>query len=137
MRVLTDDPAHNPLGRGLTEWRPLAGGLAPETAEALVAVPGIPVTDWNREANGSVVTTGRSVRLQARFDTPFNPAVADALPDLDRLDPAEGALPAEVRSAVLPAALHLNAGERRTLHVAFNAGGTALRAIGPHDLNLT
>jgi hypothetical protein len=123
------------LGRALTEWRPGLTGERPAIAQAQVAVPGVPVTDWNRELNGNVITSGKDVVLNITVDTQFDPQ-AGTLPSLTRLSPlvGGGALPAGILSGKLDE--HLEARERRSLHVVFNVAGTVLRTISAGELRL-
>ncbi len=65
----------------------LASGLSDERGEALVAVPGIPITTWG-ESNGAVVETEIPVSLEVVFD----PTVSD-IPDPDDLTTKRAALP--------------------------------------------
>lgn len=122
VRVLTDGNNPRLLGRGLTEWQRFPGEPARSASEALVAVPGIPVTMWNEQPNGPVLTENQDVRLEVRFDTGFDPA-ADPLriPDFTRLEPpGNAALPAGVVGGTLTNALTLRARARTTLEVIFN-----------------
>ncbi len=111
------------LGCGLTEWRPWPDGSRPAAAEALVAVPGIPVTQWNPSAGGPVVSTGQAIRLELRYAPAFDPALPGAIPDLAALNAA--APSALVVRAALPAgeSLQLQARERRTLPLLLTLGG--------------
>ena len=111
------------IGRGLTEWRAGLDGSRPAAAEALVAVYGIPVTQWNPAAAGPVVSTGQRIRLELRYAPAFDPDLPDALPDLAALAAAVPA--AAVVSAVLPAVppLDLQARDRRTLPLVLTQGG--------------
>jgi len=101
------------LARGLSDWR----------GEALVAVPGVPVTTWS-DAHGAVVVSETAVQLQVLFD----PAAGlrstaervragdapDAPPhvDPDRLEAARATLPhAELD-------LRIAAGRAQTLSIA-------------------
>lgn len=59
----------------------LSSGLADARGEALVAVPGIPVTTW-ATGGGAVVTSTMDVLLQVVWD----PAAAGRLPDPDDLE---------------------------------------------------
>ena len=60
----------------------LAAGLADARGEALVAVPGIPVTTWAPVNQGSVIATSVDVELEVVWDA----AAAGRLPDPDDLE---------------------------------------------------
>lgn len=87
-----------PLGGALVRVRRagdgalLSSGLADPRGEALVAVPGIPVTTWN-PGPGHVVATSVDVTL----DVVWDPAAAGRLPDPDDLEARHAEL--AVRSA--------------------------------------
>jgi hypothetical protein len=66
----------------------LALGMADWRGEALVGVPGIPVTTWDSSPGGSVVTLEIDVTLRAVYD----PA-AVGVPDPDDLEARSAALP--------------------------------------------
>jgi hypothetical protein len=66
--------------------RVLARGLADERGEALVAVPGIPVTTWNDDEE-QVLATSVAVTLQVVWDPDAGP-----LPDPDDLERRRAAL---------------------------------------------
>ena len=70
-----------PLGCGLADWRRRADGTFADAAEALVAVAGVPVTQWNPVGGGPVVSYAQPARLEVRFDPAFAPTAAGALPD--------------------------------------------------------
>lgn len=69
-----------------TDGQHLASGLSDDRGEALVPVPGIPLTTWE-EGPGPVVTTEVEVRLEIVFD----PAATGA-PDPDDLETRHAAL---------------------------------------------
>ncbi|MCP3963679.1 MAG: hypothetical protein GY719_38070 [bacterium] len=78
IRVL--DGGGERIARGLSDWRDGVRG------EALVAVPGIPITTWgNGAGDGPVVTHQVPVSVEVTFDPNFDPA-GGALPDPDRLE---------------------------------------------------
>jgi hypothetical protein len=81
----------------------LASGLTDDRGEALVAVPGIPVTS-SHEGGGPVVTTEVDVTLNAYHD-PSAPATADP----DQMDHERATLPAAGR------ALSLQSGRTETV----------------------
>ena len=58
----------------------IAAGLSDGRGEALVAVPGIPVTTWGEDA-GPVLTTEVEARLEVVFDPASGP-----VPDPDDLE---------------------------------------------------
>jgi hypothetical protein len=66
----------------------LAAGLADARGEALVAVPGIPVTTWAPVNGGSVIATSVEVELRVAWD----PAAAARPPDPDDLERRNAAL---------------------------------------------
>lgn len=71
----------------------LARGLADERGEALVAVPGIPVTLWNTAPAATVVTSTVAAKVAAHFDrTAFDPTTA-RYPDPDALERVLATLP--------------------------------------------
>lgn len=71
----------------------LARGMADERGEALVGVPGIPVTTWSSGSGGAVTTSSLDARLVAYFDAAaFDPATA-TYPDPDQLDASFATLP--------------------------------------------
>jgi hypothetical protein len=76
------------LARGLTEWRGRAAG------EALVGVPGIPVTTFGEEAgeDAPVVVTEIDVEVEAIFDPALDLSAPDAAPDPDALETNRAAL---------------------------------------------
>ncbi len=78
-------PATVPLGSGLSDWRQRADGTVADAAEALVAVAGVPVTQWNPVGGGPVVSFAQPARLEVRFDPAFDPGAPDALPDVAAL----------------------------------------------------
>jgi len=100
----------NTLGRGLTDWR----------GEALVAVPGVPVTTWS-EAPDAVVVSEISAQLEVVFD----PATGRRTPQADvRAGRTPPVLPLvnpdalAAQRAVLPhasAAVQLAAGRSQTV----------------------
>ncbi len=122
--LLLRTTGNNPrvLGRGLTEWQRFPGEPAPSSSEALIAVPGIPVTMWSNQAEGPVLVENQEAQLELRVDTPFDPDAPDApVPDLTRLEPpGNAALPNGVVGAVLPAALTLRARGRQALTLVLN-----------------
>lgn len=72
VHVVRDDPGRKVLARGLCDDR----------GEALIPVPGIPVTSWNGDAgDGKVIVTETAVEIVARFK-----AVASLFPNPDDLD---------------------------------------------------
>lgn len=122
--LLLRSTGNNPrvLGRGLTEWQRFPGEPAPSSSEALVAVPGLPVTLWSNQADGPVLTDNQEAQLELRVDTAFDPDAPEApVPDLSRLEPAgNAALPNGVLGAVLPAAMTLRARARQALTLVLN-----------------
>lgn len=70
-----------------SESRQLASGLSDERGEALVAVPGIPITTWE-EGPGPVLTT----RVEAILEVVFDPK-AEEIPDPDDLEARRSLLP--------------------------------------------
>ena len=76
------------LARGLTEWRGHTAG------EALVGVPGIPVTTFGAEVDedAPVVVTEIDVQVEAVFDPALDLSAADAAPDPDALEANRAAL---------------------------------------------
>jgi hypothetical protein len=122
IRVLAVGDTPRVLSRGIAEWRRFPGEPERSAAEALAPVPGIPVTAWNEDADGSVLTQNQPARLQARFDTTFVPGGPDSLPpDLARLDPpGDGALPEGVVSAELAEPLTLRARTPQTVRLVFD-----------------
>ncbi len=93
IRVL--DGANNPIARGMTDWRGRIAG------EALVVVPGIPVTISNG-GNGAVLTHEIDVTLQVIFDPD-----AGALPNPDDLEANLGTLKTSTQAAQLASGRHL------------------------------
>ena len=68
------------LARALTDWRD------PVRGEALVAVPGVPITTWgDGEPEAPVLVNEVPVSLEVFVDPQFDPAAGPA-PDPDRLD---------------------------------------------------
>jgi hypothetical protein len=77
----------NVVARGLSEWRGATAG------EALIAVPGVPVTTWGDDAPGTPVVVNEVAGvLEVYFDPRFDPAAGEA-PDPDRLEAARAGLP--------------------------------------------
>jgi hypothetical protein len=74
----------------------LSSGLSDPRGEALVAVPGIPVTTWNT-GPGDVVATSVDVTLEVVWD----PAAEGRLPDPDDLEARHGALTVRTAPATL------------------------------------
>ena len=75
------------LARALTDWRD------PVRGEALVAVPGIPITTWgDGEPEEPVLVNEVPVTLEVFVDSLFDPA-AGPVPDPDRMDLLRGGLP--------------------------------------------
>jgi hypothetical protein len=78
------------LAWGLSDWRDRAKG------EAMVTVPGIPITTWgdgNGEGgNGPVIVNEIQVTLETFFDPDFEPAAGD-LPDPEDLEARRAELP--------------------------------------------
>lgn len=103
------------LGRGLTEWRPRRGAPS-AAAEALVAVWGLPVTNWTDTADAAVLSGRHAVTIEARFDPAFDPARAGTVPDADVLETGGGGIVARA----LPAPISLTARARATLHLTFD-----------------
>jgi hypothetical protein len=64
----------------------LARGVADDRGEALVAVPGIPVTLWNTTPGPSVVTNSVAAKLTAHFDPSAFDAASSKYPDPDQLE---------------------------------------------------
>jgi hypothetical protein len=91
------------LGRGMSDWR------APVAGEALVAVPGIPVTSFNAGDGGAVMTTQVDVNIEVIFDPDLSPL--EELPDPDDLE----ARRATLRRATVPSQLRW--GQRRPLAI--------------------
>ena len=89
------------LGRGQTDWRPRADGSLPSSAEALVAIHGIPIVQFSTAADGSVLSASQRVRLELRHAPAFDATAPDALPDLEALSAATPG--AGVESHILPA----------------------------------
>jgi len=115
-----EQPPRRLLGRGLTEWRPVPGLGHPAVAEALVAVPDVPVTQWSNLPNANVLTPNQEIRIEVRIDRNFNPSTPEAMPNLARLEPPGNVpLPNGVVMAEFPAAgqpaRQLRAGLRETL----------------------
>lgn len=125
IRVLADENApRRLLGRGLTEWRALPRIGRPAIAEALVAIPDIPVTQWANQAGPNVLTPDQAVRIQVRVDLNFDPDDDEAIPDLNRLDPAGNApLPNRVLAGELAAPRQLRTGLRETLRLFLDRNG--------------
>ncbi len=118
IRILRDEPGPGPhpvLGRGLTDWRARADGSRPGSAEALVAAPGIPVTTWNPNANGAVLSAVQPVRIEARFHPDFDSDDPRLLPNIDGT-----ANPAGLIVRTMPQPIELRARQRRTLHLTFD-----------------
>lgn len=122
--ILLRTTGNNPrvLARGLTEWQRFPGEPAPSASEALVAVPGLPVTSWNNQADGPVLTDNQEAQLELRVDPAFAPDAPDApVPDLARLEPpGNAALPNGVVGAILPGVLTLRARARQALTLVLN-----------------
>jgi len=126
VRVFCDNPNPPPaqieLARGITDWRAREDRFRPEVAEALVAIHGIPVTTWNTNASGSVLSEEREVRVEVRFDPNFDPKPElqpydqEVQPNLSAM---EAVAPGIVRG-VLPDTLKLHAREKRNLYLMFN-----------------
>jgi hypothetical protein len=99
------------LARALTDWRD------PVQGEALVAVPGVPITTWgDGEPEEPVLVNEVPVSLEAFFDPAFNPAAGAAgkPPDPDRLELLRAGLP----SAREDLKLASGRTEKKTLTVA-------------------
>lgn len=95
------------LARALSDWRGSVRG------EALVAVPGIPITTWgDGEPEAPVLVNEVPVTLEAFVDPAFDPL--GPAPDPDRLESLRGGLPSA------SAELRLASGrtEKKTLTVA-------------------
>jgi hypothetical protein len=96
------------LARALSEWRGRVRG------EALVAVPGVPITTWGEgEPDEPVLVNEVPVSLEAYFDPDFDPAAGQA-PDPDRLEIVRAGLP----SAKADLKLASGRTEKTTLTVA-------------------
>lgn len=96
------------LARALTEWRDRVRG------EALVAVPGVPITTWgDGDPDEPVLVNEVPVSLEAFFDPAFDPA-AGLAPDPDRLELLRPGLP----SAREDLKLASGRTEKKTLTVA-------------------
>ena len=92
IRVLRTDDSQL-LARGLSEWRGRTRG------EAMVAVPGIPITTWGEgngdnagDDDGPVVVHEIQATLQVIVDPQFNPEDGD-IPDPDDLEARRNELP--------------------------------------------
>lgn len=83
------------LARGMTDWRGRIAG------EALVVVPGIPIT-ISGGGNGAVLTHEIGVTLQAIFDPN-----AEGLPNPDHLEDNLGTLRTSMQAAQLASGRHL------------------------------
>lgn len=95
IRVL--DSSNNPIARGMTDWRGRIIG------EALVVVPGIPVTiSSGGNGGGPVLTHEIDVTLQVIFDPG-----AEGLPDPDHLENNLGTLKTSTQAAQLASGRHL------------------------------
>lgn len=96
------------LARALSDWR------EPVQGEALVAVPGVPITTWgDGKPNAPVLVNEVPVSLAAFFDPAFDPAAGRA-PDPDRLELLRAGLP----SAQVDLSLASGRTEKQTLTVA-------------------
>jgi hypothetical protein len=96
IRVL--DAANNPIARGVTDWRGRIAG------EALVVVPGIPITiSSGGNGGGPVLTHEIDVTLQVIFDPD-----AEGLPDPDHLEENLGSLRTSTQAAQLASGRHLS-----------------------------
>jgi hypothetical protein len=139
LRVLSktenENGAPRVLARALTDWRTRRDGARPRSTEALLAIPGLQVTQWNRVEGGAVTTPDLEVTLEVRMDTTFDPGARRSAPDLARLEPGAGAgIDPDVKSAALD--LRVRARERRSSNIVFNAAGDAIRQLATRELNL-
>jgi hypothetical protein len=71
----------------------LATGLADERGEAMVAVPGVPVTSWSTSATASPTASTVPVRVTAYFARDAFDAATGGYPDPDRLEATFSSLP--------------------------------------------
>jgi hypothetical protein len=71
----------------------LARGLADERGEALVGVPGIPITTWNAGSSSTVTTSTVEARIAACFDPAAFEPTTDTYPDPGALEQAFSTLP--------------------------------------------
>lgn len=71
----------------------LARGLADARGEALVPIPGIPVTTWGTTSTGSVTATGVHAKLNAYYDASAFDAAAGRYPDPAALERSFATLP--------------------------------------------
>lgn len=71
----------------------IAAGLADERGEALVAVPGVPVTSWSTSPTDSPVVSTVAVRVTAYYDRAAFDRKAGVYPDPDRLEVTFSSLP--------------------------------------------
>jgi hypothetical protein len=86
------------LARALTDWRDRVRG------EALVAVPGVPVTTWGEgEPDEPVLVHEVPVSLEAFFDPAFDPdaGAGGRPPDPDRLETQRAGLPSATEDLML------------------------------------
>lgn len=123
VRVLSTGASARVLARSFVEWRRFPGDPPRTAAEAMVAVRGIPVTTWNEDADGAVLTQDQPARLQVRFDTQFTPGGPEGPPpDMSRLEPEDDAtFPEGVIAAQLASPLTLRARLRQTIRVVLGA----------------
>ncbi len=108
------------------ETEPVARGLSDARGEALVAVPGIPVTTWAAddaddagpdgvEEESPVIVSEVAASVEAVFDP--DPA-ADAVPDPEDLETRRGEM------ATVSAAIFLAPGRTEVTHLAVDLGGS-------------
>jgi hypothetical protein len=124
LRVRVRDQADNPLAGALLLVVPdpnpaggvLARGLSDSRGEALVAVPGIPVTNWGAD-DEEVTTPTVKVKVRAVFDPPAGPnQTAPPPPDPDDIEARAGAL----KSGEVTAELRSGGAVARTIPIALN-----------------